>query len=217
MSMTIVDSYATTSISNTFGSWGFTPSAGNLLIIAVAIREGGSSAAPSGWTLVVDNAPPAGTGFDDGVAIYAKVSDGTETSVTFAYTNFVAGMHQIILEVSGAALDGYLANQASDFGTAILTGAVTPTASEEALILGLTASVGAGVTHTPGAGWTELYDAALGGPAHPSTTLVYQIVASASGSYNPATTASGADDWRGVTAAFPEAVPIPVPGIWTLR
>lgn len=203
--VSLVNSFGNTAITNTFTGWGFTPTAGNLLVIGVAIRDGGSSAAPSGWTLLEDNAPAAGTGFDDGVALYAKVSDGTETSVTFAYTNFVAGMHRIILEISGLSLAGALTNEViGASGTAITTGSVTPTAGAQAFIVGLSGSVGAGVTHTPGAGWTELYDAALGGPAHPSTTLIYQIVSSASGSYNPSTTQSGANNWRGVTAAFVE-------------
>jgi len=116
----------------------------------------------------------------------------------------------MIVEASGMTLTGYLSAQANGTGTAITTGSVTPTAGDQALIIGAVATNSDSVTtFTPGAGWTELFDLNTGG-FHPSASLVYQIVASASGSYNPATTASGSRDWWGVTAGFDE----PAETVW---
>jgi len=206
-SVVIVDSYSTNAVVNAF-SWDFTPAAGNLIVIAVAIRNGGSSTAPTGWTLLQDN-PSAGGAFTDGIALYGKVSDGTETSAAFAYASSTLRQFMIV-EASGMTLTGYLSAQANGTGTAITTGSVTPTAGDQALIIGAVATNSDSVTtFTPGAGWTELFDLNTGG-FHPSASLVYQIVASASGSYNPATTASGSRDWWGVTAGFDE----PAETVW---
>jgi len=204
-SVVIVDSYSTSNVTNTF-SWDFTPATGNLIVIAVAIRNGGSSTAPTGWTLLRDN--PAGGAFTDGIALYGKVSAGTETSAVFAYAGN-ARRQFMIVEASGMTLTGYLSAQANGTGTAITTGSVTPTAGDQALIIGaVAANSDAGTTFSPGGGWTELFD--LFTAEHPAASLVYQIVASASGSYNPATTASASRDWWGVTAGFDE----PAETVW---
>jgi len=205
-SVVIVDSYSTNAVVNTF-SWDFTPTAGNLIVIAVAIRNGGSSTAPTGWTRLRDN--PAGGAFTDGIALYGKVSAGTETSAVFDYTGSTRRQFMIV-EASGMTLTGYLSAQANGTGTAITTGSVTPTAGDQALIIGAVATNSDSVTtFTPGTGWTELFDLNTGAE-HPSASLVYQIVASASGSYNPATTASASRDWWGVTAGFDE----PAETVW---
>gem|GEM_PF-3475006 len=204
-SVVIVDSYSTSNVTNTF-SWDFTPAAGNLIVIAVAIRNGGSSTAPTGWTRLRDN--PAGGAFTDGIALYGKVSAGTETSAVFAYAGNTRRQFMIV-EASGMTLTGYLSAQANGTGTAITTGSVTPTAGDQALIIGAVAANADSVTtFSPGGGWTELFD--LYTAEHPSASLVYQIVASASGSYNPATTASASRDWWGVTAGFDE----PAETVW---
>ena len=197
-----------TAVTNTF-SWDFTPTIGDLLVIAVGIRNGGSSSAPTGWTLLVDNAPASGTGFDDGVALYAKVSAGNETSAVFAYGGSDS-RYFVISEWAGIGLTGNATNETTSSGTSVTTGSVTPTAGSQALVIGAAVANGdSAASYTPGAGWTELYEEASN--AHPHFTVIYQIVSPASGSYNPATTLSGSRNWRGVTAAFME----PAELVWT--
>lgn len=72
---------AGTSLSLTFG---FTPTAGNTLLLAVREYVAGDATTPSGWTLVTEQLP---SGSVRPCVWYSKISDGTETAVTVAFAN----------------------------------------------------------------------------------------------------------------------------------
>ena len=186
-------------------SWAadFTPIAGNVLLVFAFRRDAAVVAAASGWTIQVQNPYPGGA--SDSVACYGKISDGTETSMSYpsATADFV------IMEISNASLSDIETN--TNNGTlnnpsgTITTGAVTPTAGIPAIIIGASAVAPdeiLGHSHTPGTGWTELYQGT--GTAHPFEAINYQVVDVASGSYNPTTVASssGGDTWRGLTISL---------------
>jgi hypothetical protein len=189
--------------------WSFTPTAGNVLLIFGNQRAGTAAtmpAAPGGWTRLEEF---AGSGaFSSSIMCYAKVSNGTETYQGFSGS---VGARTFIVEVQDANLVDVLTNTNAGTTTAITTGAVTPDAGTGALIFGwdeISGDTFSNRTHTPGAGWTELHDSAVGQSAEPFPGLYYQSVASASGSpYNPSATASSingglATAWRGLTVAF---------------
>ena len=177
----------------------FTPTLGNVVLVFVFQRSAGSALAPSGWTrlVTIDAA--------SGVTAYAKVSDGTET--TMDYDIGTANVRDyIIVEVSGVTLADVETNSNSGTTTAVTTGSVTPTSGVPAIIFGASAVAPdeiLGHSHSPGAGWTELYDSV--GTGAPFETLIYQIDSSTSGSYNPATTINSmgaGDTWRGITVSL---------------
>ena len=185
-----------------------TPTAGNLLVAWHSCRSGSTKTfnTPSGWT-----AHPSGTvdaGFDRAAMYYKLAADGDESSLTFGLS--AGDRHALTVTefpVSSASLDTSAENTGS--GTSILTGSVTPTGGQPALIVG-----GACIrisdaifSVTPGASWNELADSMVDGGAEGGYTplhwMAYQQVASASGSYNPAGTASsGSSDYGGQTLVF---------------
>jgi hypothetical protein len=209
----VVNAQKDTNPSSTFVQWGFTPTAGNVLLLFVW-RRGGSAAtdpaAPAGWQLLEANRN-ASSGHDS-VLCFAKVSNGTETSA--AFTADVGYPH--IVECSGVSLTDLetATDTAASATTAITTGTVTPAAGRPALIFGSDAisnDTFTTRTHTPGAGWTELRDADPGQTSAPFPGLYYKEVVSTTGSYTPSATASAVGGafppyWRGITIALLGAV-----------
>ena len=139
--------------------------------------------------------------------MYYKTADGTESSISFTLS---AGGRQAltVIEFVGTYT---IDDDAEATGTSatVATGFVTPTASETALIVGgaCVNTSDAVFSMTPAAGWTEVADAmadnAVDGGFHPLHWVAYQIVSSASGSYNPTgTVSSGTPDFGGQTLAF---------------
>jgi hypothetical protein len=189
------------------------PSVGNLLVLWHTARSGKTPLAPSGWT-----AHPLGT-VDAGVdkaAMFWKISDGTETATV---TQLSAGDRNVatIAEFAGTfSLDDD--NEATGSSASITTGSVTPTASEPALVVG-GAAIQTGDSAnsvTPDAGYIEVADTMESG-FHPVHWLVYRIISSASGSYDPSgtSTASAAFggqtlDWKGIEPVWNIPAPLSI-------
>lgn len=180
-----------------------TPAAGSLLVAWWSVRSGTahSPTTPTGWT-----PHPSGTVDYDGYrsGMYYRVADGTESSITFSLT--AGDRHALtVAEFPGnLTLVDDAENGAGTFGTALTAGAVTPTAGGNALVVGGVSSKTSDVPSsvTPGAGWTELADTNVDVSTSPLHWMAYQIVATASGSYNPSGTASNSGTIGGQALAF---------------
>lgn len=187
------------------GSWTVTldsaPAAGNVLVLGGWKRSTGTLNTPTGWTALCDTIQ-IGAFFQDVMRAWYKVSDGTETTVT--WTSSVGGEadHTTHLsEWSGVTSLADSDNATGTTGTSHTAGAVTP-ASAAAVIVGIFDQSGSddpARTATPGAGYTELFEGTS--ILHPFENVIYQIADPASGSYSPSVTGDSVD-WAGISAAF---------------
>ena len=93
-----------------------TPTTGNILLAAVLNRSTMTSLAdPSGWTPAFNNAGR--------IAFFYKVSDGTETSVTFSHSGTSQAMCGYVIEIDSAG--GYTPSTGSVNDTASTAGATS--------------------------------------------------------------------------------------------
>lgn len=103
---------------------GATATAGNVLVAACAAdKTVGVWTTPSGWTVLVER-----VGNSASQAVYYRVSDGTETSVTFAWSSAIRFAGGYIREESGVTATGALtatANSGESSVTSLASGAVT--------------------------------------------------------------------------------------------
>jgi len=183
------------------GAGWVTPGTGSLLVLWHSTRSLKTPTAPSGFT-----AHPSGTvdGMNDRGGMFYKIADGTESTITASMS---AGDRHVatLVEFPGTwtLVDD---DETSGTGTGISAGTVTPTSGKRALIVGgvvdQTSDTPSSVTTA--AGWTELCDRMADDSGFgPLSWMVYKIVSSASGSYNPTGTASNAGSgWGGQTLAF---------------
>lgn len=204
-SVAIVNDFRIAAV-GTYPDWSsdFTPTINNVLLVFAFHRNAGQFPADTGWDRVAQVGPTTTSG-DVAVACYAKVSDGTETTFEYAPGNNTP-RDFVIMEISGVDLADIEVNSNSGTATTITTGSVTPPSGRPGIIIGasgLTPDAGSGHHHTPGDDWDELYDST--GTAAPFECVVYQIVASTSGSYNPTMTVDSlpvVDSWRALTIAL---------------
>ena len=110
-------------------NWPATPTSGNLLVVIVGTRGGTAQSTPTGYSSVVGDAASLIQG-----QMFVKVSDGTETGVTFNVTNEAAA---VLLEYSGN--DGATANATASTGVTTSPTSVSPaiSSSVDELLLGV--------------------------------------------------------------------------------
>lgn len=155
--------------------------------------------------------------YADGVAIWIRPVKSSDSTAIVISTSTPGNSIDVILE-----LEGELTLVDSDVNTstgAVVVGpAVTPTAGSVAAVLGFligTENTATGPTFTASAPWTEIIDAS-DTAGHPQATVVYQHVASASGSYAPTSTNSfgGPKASQSIALVCSASDNPPTPGQW---
>lgn len=148
------------------------PTANNLLVAGINIRRATPIATPSGWTLIRKYEHPGSANVNISAALFYRISDGTETGVTFSWTNEYesACFYQ---EISGLATSGVLHGSDDD----------TTNVSSSSLSGGF-----GSVTPTEQPGLATIFSAYLTGSSVP--TLSYAggfsaAVASTASTYDP--------------------------------
>lgn len=114
--------------------FGFTATAGRVILAIFARRDGGIPVPPPGYTELT-SVGAAGGLFTDGVAIFGKVAAGGETEINWGATpDQPAPSTSIFLEVSGADLADAVADSAETTSGAIST-SVTPPAGRATMLV----------------------------------------------------------------------------------
>ena len=180
-----------------------TPTAGNLFVLYGSKRDSTTIADPTGaWTLLPQGVFSTNT---DGAKVWYRTVTSSDTA-TVNVRNIVGGADVgVLIEVSGSlTLD--TSDESTGNAVHITTPTVTPTAGQAAIVFGFVNVHCGELTQpkfAPDSGWTEVLDLSTGG--HPQNTVVYQTVASTSGSYTPGTTLdnpNGGDGYAAQTAVF---------------
>jgi len=205
--------------SDLFITWpGFEPAAGSLLLVIGTNRDSPSSTemAATGWTFHINENPECLTGPQDGgdfsgpVPCYGpmwmatKISDGTETGITFSSGPGFSAVTGHVFEITGASEDILVGAKRTygEFVTTLTTNAITPTAGQPYLICGFFwhGQGGGPQSMFEGSGWGALYNSS---PSQDILMLEGNIVESASGSYAPDGTSDSNNAWRSFAFAVP--------------
>jgi hypothetical protein len=201
------------------------PTAGNTLVLYATLRNVGIPALPSGWTTIDTLTNPNPGVPDGGIVAYRMVGSGESEWIEVRPTTG-GGTVLNLVEIAGTITLGDSAGnteQPASGVTTVVFAAVTPPAGSAAIVLGFHMDRAADLTaplFSPAGGWTEIvdtYDAAGGG--HPQDMVLYQAIATASGSYTPNATYTGAAtsrDYANLSVAFvcSAADNPPAPGQW---
>lgn len=155
------------------------------------------------WTIITPSTSGA-TDYCSGIA-YTVCTGGFTTSsiITLNWTNSNFQYKQgILLEFAGIATSSIVDASSSigdTFGSAVSIPITTTNAND--VIVASVSQLHA-QTYTAGSGWTSPGNQSYGNPSR--IDALYQIV-SATGTYDPAGTLAGADNYRGNIAAFKAA------------
>lgn len=187
------------SITTNFGS---TPTAGNTLMAWCMVNKNGAQAAnvtPSGWTkrnIALHHANGGASGFE--LALYTKVSDGTETGVTVA-AGAGTGFTWATLYIAeiGGSFGGYAEDVTFvNVNTATLP-SITPTAGIPALVMGAAVATNAYAMSGGPSGYTLVLDDANANTGSSGRINVWKRVEDpTAGSYG------GSISWSGGSVTF---------------
>lgn len=184
-------------------TWGFTPTAGNVLCVVGskrAVNGSGYSIVTSGWTKRVEY--NGGTGINgDSLWVWTKTSVGNESSITTDLTDANAA-HFFIMELSGTTEAAFAASTVKigpEFDTSIDTDAVSPIPGSGILFTYVTHQ-GSGGNFTAGSGWTQRWENVSG--THPETFLQSQAQTVFAGTYTGDCSNVSTNSWTSVIFSF---------------
>lgn len=214
---TPIQSASTTKTGVTSGSVAFTTSnvsAGNKIVVAIAISSGGSAtvstvkdAAGNSWTLLASKAAAAGGQITYLYALDVPSGDaGTKPTITVTLTGGSADFSVIIQEVPGllsgnttAMIDGTTGTSTGNGGSSAVSGAYSSTASGEYLVA-IYGDDGGPETFTVPSGYT-LDTSSVNSNSNDDIALAYK--SSTGGSETASWGLSGtAADWSTLLVAF---------------
>jgi len=191
-------------------NFGFTPTAGNILIAHMAARDVfyDTPPDPAGWTRLQMQNQGSGA-WSPGIATYAKVSNGTETSISQSWGN--GNKPIVVWEIGGGVASlSDLASVATVIGyvqTAKSIGPIAVPGNVAGLIVAFWAirsdstttanTLGNGFTKDDGEGLTSW-------AAHYSNG--HKFVLSGAGPQTPIATSTSSSEWRGHAVAVPSVL-----------
>lgn len=187
------------------------PTAGNVLIAVTGTDNNGASVtidALSGWTRLA-----SGSGTESSYAVDAKVSDGTETTVTVGITGTSNDRALVLAEFSGTDLDSVIANwQASADNTNLVnnvTSQATPSlvnTVQSALVLYLwpfESGSNWDLGRTVSQGTEQLAHTELNGGFRPGVVIASEVVSASAARTSTMTETDSAGKVAGVTLIIP--------------
>lgn len=172
----------------------FTPTSGNLLLQWIYSRDGHGFPLidnVSGWTLLDQT---NGSNFNDGIGVYGKISDGTESG--YVWPNAYDG--QSYVEVTGPIdlINRTTANNNMGFVTTWTSSSITPPSNRELILVG--SSVNHGGTTSFSSSDRIIYSAG----SSPTYAATWRPVDVSTGSYTMSITAANGEATRGIILAF---------------
>lgn len=174
-----------------------TPVAGDLILHWIYGRDGGGfpTSGGTGWTKIDET---WGGSFNDGIALWAKISDGTESGYVWPTTYSIQ-----VYEIYSGPFDLTFRVSANNFSGSTATwtsSSITPVSGQQALIVSSAVWASSGLP-TFSSSDTLTFAVNFGGE-HPSATATYRGVPNTSGSYTASITSSVNTNNRGIVAAF---------------
>lgn len=177
---------------------GSSPTAGHLLVATIGVKESGKTInTPSGWSVAIKNDGAAG---DPLQAIFYKISDGTDGTVTVTTATTVHAVISI-LEYSGVSTLDVVGTTNTGSSTTPASNSIAASQTNQLILI--SSSENAGVTHA-WSGATGRTDAAQGGNA---TNSVADITATTSGNSYSASATTTNHHWRTDIVSFKSSFP----------
>jgi hypothetical protein len=210
-----VNTHSYDSGGNSFSSWTVsfspTPTSGNLLVaLGIADKNITFSNVPTGWTRIVsDIAVSAGVSSQ---AIY-KISDGTETGVTFTATTSqsCAGVCAEYSGASYATLDVTSSNSNATASTSLSTGTTATTSQANAIAIamfGADSAQNVDLTRSYATGYTEQIFTGTVSAGTPSAQLADKVLSATGTQSCTFSTTDTGDQLLGILAVFMGADPV---------